>query len=131
MNQNGVMRSSAAVLLALATLGGGCGDDSSGAGGTGGTDTNCAAVCDNEVECNDTPRIACEGVCDLALESAESVSQSCFNAVNAVLGCAGSLSCADYEAWQNETPADGFPCRAETETCDAECNNLCDEEFDF
>lgn len=109
----------------------GCGDDSSGGGGSGGTATNCAAACNNEVECNDTSRTLCEGVCDAALLSATTISQQCFDAVNTVLGCAGALSCMEYEAWQNETPPDGFPCQAETEACDSECNNLCDEEFDF
>ena len=117
-------------MLALAMVAG-CSDDSSGGGGSGGTPTNCSSACDNEVECNDTSRTVCEGACDVAILAAEQISQTCFDAVNAVLGCAGALSCADYEAWQNEEPPDSFPCRDETETCDSECDNLCDQEFDF
>ena len=109
----------------------GCGNDSNGGGGTGGSADPCPAVCDNEVECNETPRGVCTAVCAGALAVAEAFSTSCFDAVNAVLGCAGVLSCADYEAWQNEEPPDSFPCRAETETCDSECDDLCREEFDL
>lgn len=121
------------VVAALSALAG-CGDDDNGSGGTGGSggsSSNCAAACDNEVECNEIPRTVCEAVCNEALLIAEQISDQCVDAVNTVLACAGALSCTQYEAWQNEMPPDGFPCQAETEACDAECNDLCQQQFEL
>ena len=95
----------------------GCGDSSSS--------NDCEGFCDTSAECEGTPTAVCLPLCDAAVEAAAQTSSACGDALNSLLSCASGLTCAQYEAWQNEEPADSYPCRAE----DIECQDECGEPF--
>lgn len=120
-----------AICLLCSVIAIGCGDDSGGSGGTGGVANSCPEACAKQVECDGGSETVCAAVCATAIGAAGAISSTCLDSVNAVLACAGALSCTDYAAWQNEQPPNSFPCNAETMACDSNCNNLCDQEFDF
>ena len=44
---------------------------------------------------------------------ASDFSARCGAAVNDLAGCVGGLSCEQLDAWSDEVPPDGYPCRAE------------------
>lgn len=94
----------------------GCGDDGSGSAGG----NNCSAACAVITECIMQSTAECMAQCQGDLTEAAEFGQACVSAVNDVAACIAGGSCADFEAWIDEVPADSYPCKAEDDAID-EC----------
>ena len=70
----------------------------------------------------DSSSISCVTGCESDLMQAADFGAACVAAVNNRAGCLGGLTCVEYQAWRDETPADDYPCMAEDTAID-ECAN--------
>ena len=100
----------------------GCAEDAAGSGGGAGT-ANCNTFCAKGVECNAFTSVdSCLAECVPSAGEAQSISDECFSAVSAMYGCVGGLTCAQADAWNDETPPDSYPCKAQDDGVDAACS---------
>lgn len=72
---------------------------------------NCARFCDVEARCNGEAMGGCFDACVAIYNDEEHLSDQCAEALAALNGCVGPLTCQDYAAYQAETP--GHACATE------------------
>ena len=65
----------------------------------------------------------CISGCVQDLIRSQFCSVDCANALRAGFECTAVLSCADFKAWQDKTPAQAYPCRTESMLFSAECED--------
>jgi len=52
---------------------------------------------------------------------ARAISSECANAVRDQNVCLGELTCAEFEAWLEEVPPDGYPCKGADDGVENAC----------
>jgi len=88
--------------LGSATLAGCAGDN---------VDPSCSSWCAVVEECTDTSLSECREACAAELRNARAISPQCVDAVKGQNACVGELTCAEFDAWNDEGPPDAYPCR--------------------
>ncbi|MGB5809762.1 MAG: hypothetical protein WBG86_04475 [Polyangiales bacterium] len=90
-------------------------------GGSSGAADACESFCATLDECGfglfSGP---CDTECAVAVQASAEVSNACANAFQAEGECVGALSCAQLEAWIDDTP--DSPCVAEDAAVTAACS---------
>lgn len=71
----------------------------------------CKDYCDVEVSCDQVERQACEDGCTDFYLSAAAIGGFCPQSFQDLFVCVAALDCDGYQAWIEETPPDGYPCR--------------------
>jgi len=115
--------------LALAFAGvSGCGSDSQGGGGNGGTiifepGPVCTPFCANIIGDCDAftfTEDSCVQGCEADLAHERGVSEACGNVVEAVFTCVTALDCEEVYAWRDAAldPPLSYPCRDEIRAVD-------------
>lgn len=89
-----------------------CGDD---------FDAACSPWCTVVDDCTETSFSECMNACAEESSQARAISSECANAVRDQNVCLGGLTCAEFEAWVDEDPPDGYPCKS----ADDEVENAC------
>lgn len=79
--------------------------------GNGGS--KCGEACSVITSCWNETDAECMAQCEGDLAEATEFGEGCVAAVNDLAACLGGLSCQQLDAWFEEVPADGYPCRAQ------------------
>lgn len=101
-----------AVSLALACSLVACGDK---------FDDACSPWCTVVDDCTESSFSECMDGCEAESSRARDISSACGNAVRDQNVCLGELSCAELEAWLEEVPPDGYPCKSADDTVEDAC----------
>jgi len=106
----------------------GCGSDSQGGGGSGGTMmfepgpvcTEFCATIIGDCQAFTFTEDSCVQGCEADLAQEFGVSEACGGVVEAVFVCAAALDCDDVYAWRNAAldPPASYPCRAQIRAVD-------------
>ena len=59
--------------------------------------------------------------CERELIEAERISSECAGAVRLQNGCLSRLTCDELDAWLEESPTDGYPCKELDDYIDVVC----------
>lgn len=90
-----------------------CGDD---------FDTACSPWCAVVEDCTESSFSECMTACMEESSQAQAVSSGCANAVRDQNVCLGQLACEQFEAWLDEVPPDGYPCKGADDAVDNACS---------
>ena len=102
----------AASTIALACSLVACGDD---------IDATCSPWCTVVDECTAAGLSECMNACAEELSQARDISSECANAVRDQNICLSELTCAELDAWLEEVPPEGYPCKAADDGVDNAC----------
>lgn len=89
-----------------------CGDD---------FDTACAPWCVVVDDCTAASFSDCMDGCMEESSRAQAISSECAIAVRDQNVCLGELTCAELEAWIEEVPPDGYPCKGADDGVESTC----------
>lgn len=89
-----------------------CGDD---------FDAACTPWCTVVDDCTEASFSECMNGCMEESSQARSISSECANAVRDQNVCLGELTCAEFEAWLEEVPPDGYPCQGADDGVENAC----------
>lgn len=79
-----------------------CGDD---------FDAACSPWCAVVDDCTEASFSECMSACAEESSQARAISSECAYAVRDQNVCLGELTCEEFEAWLEEIPPDGYPCK--------------------
>jgi hypothetical protein len=81
----------------------------------------CKDYCEVEVSCDQVDRQECEDGCTDYYLAAAGVGGFCPQSFQDLFACVAGLDCDEYQAWLDETPAGGFPCRDQQSKYKLDC----------
>lgn len=109
---NSVAKALIVAAIALACSLAACGDD---------FDAACSPWCAVVDECTELSLSECVNACMEESSQARAISSECANAVRDQNVCLGQLACAEFEAWLEEVPPDGYPCKGADDGVENAC----------
>ena len=112
MKQRPILAAIAVLMVAL-TSSLGCSDPP--------PDPSCSPWCMVVADCTSTDFSRCMSECATELSNAQFVSSECADAVRSQNNCLAELACQEFDAWRQQDPPDGYPCK----DADDEVRNTC------